>query len=721
MAINPQVISATPDDEDQDQNQNVITPVTTPPPTTDISGGGTNNAIGGSATPASTTAPTVTQNPLLNDIQNAIGPNPTTLPPAIVPTTTSAPSNTIQATQAPTTTQSPLAEGIQNALSGVPQTTQAPITTPAPTINPAYNNTINNPGTNQSSLNYNNILKALQGNVQETTGNLTYDANSLNSNPAAVAQINANANSTVPAPITTPAPTAPASADQIFQDYQKYLGRTPSQQELLYYTQQAANGITPDQIQAEFMNSPEFQTKNATLINQITQDYQNYLGRNPDQAGLQYWINQALSGTPVTAQQFEASQEYQQDVANKLVDPTTGLFITTAPITTAAPVTTQPVTTTAPVSLPPTVTDSTSAAKFVQNNIAQINNIIKADPTLSNPADIQTINNLVSQSQGAASQYATGTALQNVMATLANYTTPANAETTAQWVQYIGTAPTAAQVQQVQQAVAAGQTPQQAMDALYPLTYPKELGPSSSAGYGAGATSAATNITNQQATNSLGIPTSNNPWISLGGSITGGIAGSIAAGALAGALGGTIAGFEAGSVLGPIGSIAGAIIGTLISSLFGGHKSVGPDVQADVDSWNQQTNAPNTETSADNGGNASVGTQLATIGGTSVGSLINAMGGQITNYPRIAIGYFKGKYFVYDAPSGATNENNQFTNVQDAISDFMYRSIQNIVKANGVTGLTKSQTQALLNLTPQTISAYVSANQKPTTTAAPAG
>lgn len=677
MALNSNVISA---DDNVDSNGNPI-PVTTPAPTQNAIGGSVdqNSDPDGSTPPDTQVTPAVTQAPsLINQIQTALTP---AVSPAPQPSSAQTPLtegigsalSSIQPTPAPTPvptpvptpapTANPLLTQIQSALGSTvanqasstfnPQDTAGkpviggqgsiptppvttPVTTPTPVtgLNNVFNNTTPNGG-----VGINDILTAIKGNVQETSGQANQDANNLAQNPAALA--NFRGPSATP---TVPVTQVPMAAE-ILQDYEQYLGRVPNQSELQYYIQQAANGITPDQIKQEFLNSPEYDAKN---------------GITP----------------PITS--------------------------ATTPIVTPAPTAT----------IPSTVTDSNSAISTVQKNIAQMNSIIKNDPTLSNPADVTNIQTLVAQSTAIANKYATGQDLTNTLATLNNYTNPANAETTAQWASYVGTAPTPAQVTAVQSAVAAGQTPQQAMDALVPLNIPPAIGPSSSANYGTGSTSAAAG--SPSVTSSLGIPSNSNPFVALGSNIAGGLAGSIAGTAIGSAIGGTLLGFEAGSVLGPIGALAGAVIATVITSFFGPKPSVGPNVTADVTGWDTQTNAPTTITSEDNGGDASIGTKLATAGGASVGALINSMGGTVTGYPPIQIGYYKGKYFVGDGSSGATYENNQFTDVNAAMADFMYRSIRNIVQANGVSGLTKSQQQALLNLTPQTISTFQAAQSAQT-------
>ena len=67
--------------------------------------------------------------------------------------------------------------------------------------------------------------------------------------------------------------------------YLDVLGRSPSNDEVTYWTNQANHGVTPAQIGQMFLTSTEHRSE---LINTL---YQQYLGRQADQAGTNYWIS----------------------------------------------------------------------------------------------------------------------------------------------------------------------------------------------------------------------------------------------------------------------------------------------------------------------------------------------------------------------------------------------------------------------------------------------
>ena len=112
--------------------------------------------------------------------------------------------------------------------------------------------------------------------------------------------------------------TAPRSAsgsltnEQAYlnQLYQQYLNRTPDQEGSQFWQNQLGGALNQDQVKQAIMNSPEAQRYERDYL---TNAYQQYLGRTPDQEGLQFWQNQ-MQGT--TNQQdilkaIQGSQEAQ--------------------------------------------------------------------------------------------------------------------------------------------------------------------------------------------------------------------------------------------------------------------------------------------------------------------------------------------------------------------------------------------------------------------------
>jgi len=86
--------------------------------------------------------------------------------------------------------------------------------------------------------------------------------------------------------------------------YISNLGRPADPSGLAYWTQQIQSGqITPDQIDAIFAASPEGALRgqtglsyDANAVNAVNAAYKGELGRNTDQAGFNYWLNQVQNG-----------------------------------------------------------------------------------------------------------------------------------------------------------------------------------------------------------------------------------------------------------------------------------------------------------------------------------------------------------------------------------------------------------------------------------------
>ncbi len=90
------------------------------------------------------------------------------------------------------------------------------------------------------------------------------------------------------------------TAQQIQQMYIGYLGRAADAAGLAYWTEQVDLGnITVDQIRANIVNEqPEYLENygQLTFSELAVKVYENLLNRQPDQAGLEYWVGQLESG-----------------------------------------------------------------------------------------------------------------------------------------------------------------------------------------------------------------------------------------------------------------------------------------------------------------------------------------------------------------------------------------------------------------------------------------
>lgn len=91
--------------------------------------------------------------------------------------------------------------------------------------------------------------------------------------------------------------------------YQRLLGRSASADEVSYWTRQISGVTTQATVAQEIAHSQE---NNALLIKQ---DYFHYLGRQPDDAGLAYWLRQFAAGetNEDVIAGFTGSAEYYQE------------------------------------------------------------------------------------------------------------------------------------------------------------------------------------------------------------------------------------------------------------------------------------------------------------------------------------------------------------------------------------------------------------------------
>lgn len=112
----------------------------------------------------------------------------------------------------------------------------------------------------------------------------------------------------------------PASmAQQVTQSYLQNLGRAPETEGFNNWMQ---SGLTGPQINAAVQAAPEAYQVNPTQANAqnyIKGLYQNALGRQADQQGIDYWTNQLQGGQTIgqVQQDFQSSPEFQVRQAYK--------------------------------------------------------------------------------------------------------------------------------------------------------------------------------------------------------------------------------------------------------------------------------------------------------------------------------------------------------------------------------------------------------------------
>ncbi|QVL30723.1 DUF4214 domain-containing protein [Telmatocola sphagniphila] len=94
--------------------------------------------------------------------------------------------------------------------------------------------------------------------------------------------------------------------------YQKYLGRSPDKSGLANWISQMQHGLTDEQLEANFIGSPEYIANHGGAgAGWIKGMYVDLLGRSPSASEVQGWVNQLNAGVSTTqiAYGFAASQE----------------------------------------------------------------------------------------------------------------------------------------------------------------------------------------------------------------------------------------------------------------------------------------------------------------------------------------------------------------------------------------------------------------------------
>jgi Domain of unknown function (DUF4214) len=114
-------------------------------------------------------------------------------------------------------------------------------------------------------------------------------------------------------------------ADFVISAYDKYLGRGPDQSGLDYWVGLMQQGYVSDEhLEAGFIGSAEYIANHGGKgAGWVTGMYQNLLGRNPDTPGLNYWVGQLAAGADPASVAYgfaaSAEREGQRIAADYLV------------------------------------------------------------------------------------------------------------------------------------------------------------------------------------------------------------------------------------------------------------------------------------------------------------------------------------------------------------------------------------------------------------------
>jgi len=116
--------------------------------------------------------------------------------------------------------------------------------------------------------------------------------------------------------------------------YQTFLGRAPEAAGLAYWVDKIVSGAnTNAEVANLIQNSPEAQSKPGAATVFVTQLYQQYLGRQPEAADLNYWTGQITSGAMTQDQVSYAIRNSAEAVARLAANTTTSPVTGTTPAT----------------------------------------------------------------------------------------------------------------------------------------------------------------------------------------------------------------------------------------------------------------------------------------------------------------------------------------------------------------------------------------------------
>ncbi|MEZ5375509.1 MAG: DUF4214 domain-containing protein [Acidimicrobiales bacterium] len=105
------------------------------------------------------------------------------------------------------------------------------------------------------------------------------------------------------------APAPPAGRDLITQQYLDFLSRAPDEAGLAFWNHQLDSGVHPATLIQSMAEQPEFESVVAPLVRL----YVAYFLRSPDLAGLEFWIGRIRAGQGIESisQNFAGSAEFQ--------------------------------------------------------------------------------------------------------------------------------------------------------------------------------------------------------------------------------------------------------------------------------------------------------------------------------------------------------------------------------------------------------------------------
>ena len=108
-------------------------------------------------------------------------------------------------------------------------------------------------------------------------------------------------------------------AEQAYRIYKAAFDRTPDKDGLGYWIQELDKGFALHQVTNSFVISQEFQNLYGADLNNegfITALYNNVLDRDPDQGGLDYWINDMENNGMSRADVLASFSESAENIAN---------------------------------------------------------------------------------------------------------------------------------------------------------------------------------------------------------------------------------------------------------------------------------------------------------------------------------------------------------------------------------------------------------------------
>jgi hypothetical protein len=118
-----------------------------------------------------------------------------------------------------------------------------------------------------------------------------------------------------------------SNAAQAYRIYKAVFDREPDSAGLGYWVARMDKGMDLIEVAARFIDSPEFRDlygSNVSSADFLTKVYSNVLERTPDEAGLNWWVNEMRTNPIKTWQKvladFSESSENQANVASLIAN-----------------------------------------------------------------------------------------------------------------------------------------------------------------------------------------------------------------------------------------------------------------------------------------------------------------------------------------------------------------------------------------------------------------